>query len=76
MQLTVPVPTLSTARVRLPLPSLSPNELLFAGAVAALGLAEVISPPVAIVVASAPLFERGLRRLSGEPSAGMRGSRR
>ena len=45
---------------------LTRNELLVAGGGVALGVAEVVSPPVALIVALSPLLRRGLRRLAAD----------
>lgn len=63
MQIAVPVPTFERHLV-VPLPSLSRNQLLFMGGAATLGIVEVLSAPVAAVVASAPLLQKGVRRLA------------
>jgi hypothetical protein len=64
MNLVVPVPTFER-RLVVPVPSLSGRQLLFMAGAATLGIADVLSAPVAAVVASAPLLQKGVRRLAG-----------
>lgn len=51
-------------KVEIDLP-LSRNDVIVVGAGIALGVAEVVSGPVAILVAASPLLRRGIRRLAG-----------
>lgn len=68
MQLTVPVPTFS-GRITVPIPSLSRKQLMFMGGAAALGVVDVLSAPVAVVIAAAPLLQKGIGRLAGSAEA-------
>ena len=63
MQITVPVPTFDR-RVCVPVPSLSRKQLLFMGGAAGLGLVDILSAPVAAVLAAAPLLQKGVRRIA------------
>jgi hypothetical protein len=73
MQITVPVPTFNR-RVCVPLPSLTRKQLLFMGGAATLGIADVLSAPVAAVVAAAPLLQKGLRRIAASAESDGAGS--
>ncbi|HEV7467368.1 MAG TPA: hypothetical protein VGP96_13790 [Candidatus Dormibacteraeota bacterium] len=67
MQVTVPIPTFSRRSV--PVPSLSRKELMFIGGAVALGVVDVLSAPVAAVVAAAPLLRKAVGGIAGSAEA-------
>jgi hypothetical protein len=67
MQVTVPIPTFSRRSV--PVPSLSRKELMFMGGAVALGVVDVLSGPVAVVVAAAPLLRKAVGGIAGSAEA-------
>jgi hypothetical protein len=67
MQVTVPIPTFSRRSV--PVPSLSRKELMFMGGAVALGVVDVLSAPVAVVVAAAPLLRKAVGEIAGSAEA-------
>jgi hypothetical protein len=64
VQIVVPVPTFSRS-ITVPLPSLSRKQLMFMGGAAALGVVDVLSAPVAAVVAAAPLLQKAIGGIPG-----------